>query len=112
MASFSFPGDAMAIDALQATSHPAAQFFIGDMQDNRAGRKFQSGIECFGLRDGAGKTIEQPTVALFGNPLQNHWDHDFIGDIFPAFQIRTGESSESGIIAQGTSQQGTRREIR
>ena len=91
----------MAIPALQATPHAAAKFVIRNMKNDREGFALERLIKCHCLRNGAGKAIEQPTVILFSDPLEDHRDHDVIGDIIATFQKRAGELSEIGIIAKG-----------
>jgi hypothetical protein len=91
----------MTLNTLEAAGHPPPKFVIRDMQNNCRRFHFEQGIKRFGLRNGPGKSIEQPTIALLTNPLQHHGNHDLIWDIFTTFQIRAGFLTEFRIIAKG-----------
>jgi hypothetical protein len=91
----------MTLNTLEAAGHPPPKFVIRDMQNNCRRFHFEQGIKRFGLRNGPGKSIEQPTIALLPNPLKHHRNHDLIRNVFATLQKRARFPTEFRAIAKG-----------
>jgi len=61
----------------------------------------ESGAQCFGLPDVAGKSIENEPAArvLLSKPLRDQLQHEFVGHQLSAIHIAGGLAAKLGVFA-------------